>query len=87
MSISSGARKPRSCVDFAEIVYRFRQVIDWGTLEIGSDFEKIFAEVENCWEERILLRKLIRIVEGRRVIAKEVDDKRTKEGDSSKQHN
>ena len=40
VSISSGARKPRSCVDFAEIVCRFRQVIDWGTLEIGSDFRK-----------------------------------------------
>ena len=40
---------PRSCVDFAEIVCRFCQVIDWGTLEIGSDFlEKIFTEVENC---------------------------------------
>ena len=31
---------PRSCVDFAEIVCRFRQVIDWGTLEFGSDFGK-----------------------------------------------
>ena len=29
VSISSGVRKPRSCVDFAEIVCRFRQVIDW----------------------------------------------------------
>ena len=43
---------PRSCVNFvrcaqAEIVCRFRQVKDWGTLEIGSDL-KIFAEVENC---------------------------------------
>ena len=41
MSISSGARKPRSCVDFPEIVCRFRQVIDWGTLEIGSDLENL----------------------------------------------
>ena len=40
VSISSGARKPRSCVDFTEIVCRFRQVINWGTLEIGSDFWK-----------------------------------------------
>ena len=37
---------PRSCVDFvrcaqAEIVCRFRQVIDWGTLEIGSDLENL----------------------------------------------
>ena len=40
VSISSGARKARSCVDFAEIVRQFRQVIDWGTLEIGSDLEK-----------------------------------------------
>ena len=36
---------PRSCVDFvrcaqAEIVCRFRQVIDWGMLEIGSDLKK-----------------------------------------------
>ena len=38
VSISPGARKPRSCVDFAEIVCRFRQVIDWGILEIASDF-------------------------------------------------
>ena len=37
VSISSGARKPRSCVDFAEIVRRFRQVIDWSSVEIGSD--------------------------------------------------
>ena len=28
VSISSGVRKPRSCVDFAEIVCRFHQVID-----------------------------------------------------------
>ena len=41
VSISSGARKPRSCVDFAEIVCRFRQVKDWGTLEIGSDLENL----------------------------------------------
>ena len=40
VSILSGARKPRSCVDFAEIVCRFCQVIDWGTLEIGSDLKK-----------------------------------------------
>jgi len=45
VSISSG-------VDFAEIVCRFRQVIDWGTLEIGSDW-KIFTEVENCGREKI----------------------------------
>ena len=62
MSISSGARKSRSCVDFADIVSRFRQVIDWGSLEIGSDL-KIFAEVENCWKERVLLRKLKRIAD------------------------
>ena len=40
VSISSGARKPRSCVDFAEIVCRFRQVI---RLEFVGDrlrFEK-----------------------------------------------
>ena len=41
MSISSGARKPSSCVNFAEIVCRFRQMIDWGTLEIGSDLENL----------------------------------------------
>ena len=51
MSISSGARKPRSCVDFAEIMCQFRQVIDWGTLEIDSDLKNL-AEVENCWKER-----------------------------------
>ena len=44
VSISSEVRKPRSCVDFAEM-------IDWGSLETGSDL-KIFAEVENCWKER-----------------------------------
>ena len=38
VSILTGARKPRSCVDFAEIVCRFRQVMDWGSLEIGSVF-------------------------------------------------
>ena len=41
--------------------------------------------LQNCWEERILLRKLTRIVEGRRVIAKEVDDKRTKEEAAAQQ--
>ena len=43
---------PRSCVDFvwcaqAEIVCRFRQVIDWGSLDVGSVL-RIFVEVENC---------------------------------------
>ena len=32
---------PRSCVNFAEIVYRFHQVIDWNSLEIGSDLENL----------------------------------------------
>ena len=41
VSISSGARKLRSCVDFAEIVCRFRQVIDWSSLEIGSDSKNL----------------------------------------------
>ena len=58
MSISSGALKPRSCVDFAEIVCRFRQAIDWSMLEIGSDFRKIFAEVENCWKERSIAEEV-----------------------------
>ena len=49
VSISSGARKPRSCVDFAEIVCRFRQVIDWGTLEIGSDLKNLHRGGE-LWE-------------------------------------
>ena len=37
---------PRSCVAFvrsaqAEIVCRFRQVIDWSSLEIGSDLKNL----------------------------------------------
>ena len=39
VSISSGTRKPRLCVDFAEIVCRFRKVIDWSSFEIGSDLK------------------------------------------------
>ena len=74
MSISSGARKPRSCVDFAEIVCRFSQVIDWDTLEIGSDLG-IFTEVENCWKERSIAEEVDMV---RRVIAEEVDDEKTK---------
>ena len=31
---------PRSCVDFAEVC-RFRQVIDWSSLEIGSDLKNL----------------------------------------------
>ena len=42
VSISSGALKPRSCVDFAKIVSRFRQVIDWSSLEIGSDLKNLY---------------------------------------------
>ena len=49
VSISSGARKPRSCVDFAEIVCRFRQVIDWSSLEIGSDLKNLHRGGE-LWE-------------------------------------
>ena len=41
VSISSRALKPRSCVDFAEIVCQFRQVIDWSSLEIGSDLKNL----------------------------------------------
>ena len=32
---------PRSCVDFAGIVCRFHQVIDWSSLEIGSDLKNL----------------------------------------------
>ena len=49
VSISSGALKPRSCVDFAEIVCRFRQVIDWSSLEIGSDLKNLHRGGE-LWE-------------------------------------
>ena len=51
VSFSSGARKPRSCVDFAEIVYRFRQVKDWGTLEIGSVLVNLHRGEELLGEE------------------------------------
>ena len=47
--ISSGALNPRSCVDFAEIVCQFRQVIDWGSLEIGSDLKNLHRGGE-LWE-------------------------------------
>ena len=45
---------PRSCVDFirsaqAEIVCRFRQVIEWSSLEIGSDLENLHRAGE-LWE-------------------------------------
>ena len=45
---------PRSCVDFvwsaqAEIVCRFRQVIDWSSLEIGSDLRNLHRDGE-LWE-------------------------------------
>ena len=39
--ISPRALKPRSCVDFAEIVCRFRQVIYWSSLEFGSDLKNL----------------------------------------------
>ena len=32
---------PRSCVDFVRCAHRFRQVINWGTLEIGSDLKNL----------------------------------------------
>jgi len=48
---------PRSCVDFvrctqAEIVCLFRQVIDWGTLEIGSDLKNLHRGRELLGERR-----------------------------------
>ena len=49
MSISSGARKPRLFVDFAEIVCRFRQVINLSSLEIGSDLKNLHRGGE-LWE-------------------------------------
>jgi len=58
VSISTGARKPRSCVDFAEIVCRFRQVIDWGSLDVGSDLWNLRRGGELLERERLLPRKL-----------------------------
>ena len=77
MSISSGERKPRSCVDFAEVVCRFRQVIDWGTLEIGSDLENLrrggeLLERENIAKEVDMNCQVLS------KIAREVDDKKAK---------
>ena len=46
--------------------------------QFGSDLG-IFTEVENCWKERILLRKLTMDCQGVvEVIAKEVDDEKVK---------
>ena len=64
VSISSGARKPRSCVDFAEIVCRFRQVIDRGSLDVGSDLGNLRRGGELLEREELWLRKLTRIVKG-----------------------
>ena len=41
LSISFRALKPRSCVDFAEIVCRFCQMIYWSSLEFGSDLKNL----------------------------------------------
>ena len=48
--------------------------------------EMVFVEGDLVLErESLLMGKLTRIVEGRRVIAKEVDDKRTKEEAAAQQ--
>ena len=80
MSISSGALKPRSCVDFAEIVCRFRQVIDWGSLEIGSDFRKNLRRGGELLERENIAEEVDMDCRGVvEVIAKESDDKKAKE--------
>ena len=73
---------PRSCADFvwcaqAEIVCRFHQVIDWGSLEIGSDFGKNLRRGGELLERENIAKEVDMDSRGVvEVIAKEVDDER-----------